>query len=151
MGEKNMNPAELGSKLYFCRAEDLEKNPNTLMQEIDLKTYVGDISMKAEPKACNNAEHWTVTHGSSITGNATLIGTVTEMDSWLKPQNITNARLVFVADCRQLPRKLKKGFRATYQRNTKWTRKASLWKEHNQKELTGHLRINGEELIFNAE
>lgn len=146
-----MNPAELGSKLYFCRAEDLEKNPNTPMQEIDLKTYVGDISMEAEPKACNNAEHYTVTHGCSFTGNGTLIGTVTEMDSWLKPQNITNARLVFVADYRQLPRKLKKGFCATYQRNTKWKRKASLWKEHKQKEITGHLRINGEELLFNAE
>ncbi len=44
MGEKNMNPAGLGSKLYFCRAEDLEKNPNTPMQEVELTPHVGDIA-----------------------------------------------------------------------------------------------------------
>lgn len=37
MEEENMNPAGLGSKLYFCRKEDLEKAPAPLpMQEVKL-------------------------------------------------------------------------------------------------------------------
>ena len=37
-----MNPAGLGGKLYFCRKEDFEKDPNTPMQE--LTPHVGDIA-----------------------------------------------------------------------------------------------------------
>lgn len=39
-----MNPAGLGGKLYICRKEDFEKDPNTPMQEVELETHVGDIA-----------------------------------------------------------------------------------------------------------
>lgn len=45
MEEENMNPAGLGSKLYFCRKEDFEKDPAHLpMQEVKLTPHVGDIA-----------------------------------------------------------------------------------------------------------
>lgn len=141
MREENMNPAGLGSKLYFCRKEDFEKDPTTPMQEVKLKPVkIGDIGLKEEAHCFPK--------GFSFTGIATLIGTATEKDSWLKSLNCDRANMVVVPDERRLPRKMKKGSRAKYQRNTKWKRKAALWLMRNQIELSGHLSIKGEELTF---
>lgn len=142
MEEENMNPAGLGSKLYFCRAEDFEKATAHLpMQEVKLEPVkIGDIGLK-------EGAHY-FPKGFSFTGSATLIGTATEKDSWLKALNSDRANMVIVPDERRLSRKMKKGFRAKYQRNTKWKRKAALWLMRNQIELSGHLSIKGGELTF---
>ena len=141
MEEENMNPARLGGKLYFCRKGDFEKDPTTPMQEvIPEPVKIGDIGLKEEA-------HY-FPKGFSFTGSATLIGTATEKDSWLKALNCDRANMVVVPDERRLPRKMKRGFRAKYQRNTKWKRKAALWLMRNQIELSGHLSIKGGELTF---
>ena len=135
-----MNPAGLGSKLYFCRKEDFEKAPAPLpMQEVKLEPVkIGDIGL-------NEEAHY-FPKGFSFTGSATLIGTATEKDSWLKALNSDRANMVVVPDERRLPRKMKKGFRSKYQRNTKWKRKAALWLARNQMTLTGSLRVEGEKM-----
>lgn len=137
-----MNPAGLGSKLYFCRKEDFEKDPAHLpMQEVKLEPVkIGDIGL-------NEEAHY-FPKGFSFTGSATLIGTATEKDSWLKALNSDRANMVVVPDERRLPRKMKKGFRVKYQRNTKWKRKAASWLARNQIELAGNLCIKEEELVF---
>lgn len=109
---------------------------------IELKPHVGDIGFKEEPIG----NGWSVT----LTGNATLISTTTEKDSWLKKLNCDNARLVVEPDERRLPRKMKKGFRAKYHRFTKWKHKAELWLTREQIKLSGNLQIKGEELTFKA-
>ena len=140
MREDHMGFAGLGSKIFVCRIEDLEKEPITPIQVIELKPHVGDIGFKEEP----------IGNGCSftLTGNATLISTATEKDSWLKSLNCDNARLVVEPDDLQLPRKIKKGFRAKYHRFTKWKHKAALWLTREQIELSGDLQIEGEELTF---
>lgn len=70
MGEQQ-NPAGLGSKLYVCRAEDFEKDPNTPMKEIDLAPHVGDIAMYAD--AQEGEDGWGSKGGFSLT--ATLDAT----------------------------------------------------------------------------
>lgn len=137
-----MNPAGLGSKLYFCRKEDLENDPAHLpMQEVKLEPVkIGDIGLKEEA-------HY-FPKGFSFTGSATLICTATEKDSWLKALNSDRANVVVVPDECRLPRKMKKGFRAKYQRNTKWKRKVALWAARNQMTLTGRLRVKGEKMTL---
>lgn len=144
MREDHMAPAGLGSKIFVCRIEDLEKDPITPIQVIELKPHVGDIGFKEEPIG----NEWSVPTNFTITGNATMISTVTEKDSWLKSLNCANTRLVVEPDERRLPRKMKKGFRAKYHRFTKWKHKAALWLTREQIELSGNLQIKGEELTF---
>lgn len=142
MEEENMNPAGLGGKLYFCRKEDFENDPAHLpMQEVKLEPVkIGDIGLKEEARYFQK--------GFSFTGSAALIGTATEKDSWLKALNSDRANMVVVPDERRLPRKMKKGSRAKYQRNTKWKRKAALWLARNQMTLTGSLRVEGEKMTL---
>lgn len=71
MGEENMNPAGLGGKLYFCRKEDLEKDPNTPLQEVKLEQHVGDISM-FEDEQQEHKNGYSSMKGFTITGTATL-------------------------------------------------------------------------------
>lgn len=66
-----MNPAGLGGKLYFCRKEDLEKDPNCPMQEVKLEPHVGDISM-SEDEQQERKNGYGSMKGFTITGTATL-------------------------------------------------------------------------------
>ena len=76
-----MNPAGLGSKLYFCRAEDFEKDPNTPMMEADLTSHVGDIAMYAEPQ--DGEGEWNDKGGFSLTATMTL-GTTPEQQKLIR-------------------------------------------------------------------
>lgn len=69
-----MNPTGLGSKLYFCRKEDFEKDPNTPMQEVKLKPHVGDISM-LEDEQQERKNGYSSMKGFTITGTVTLEAT----------------------------------------------------------------------------
>lgn len=74
MGEDNKNPAGLGGKLYFCRKEDFEKDPNTPKQEVELTPHVGDISM-FEDEQQERENGYSSMKGFTITGTATLEAT----------------------------------------------------------------------------
>lgn len=68
-----MNPAVLGGKLYFCRKEDFEKDPNTPMQEVKLEPVkIGDIAFAEwhEPQGGENG--WSDKGGFPMTFTATI-------------------------------------------------------------------------------
>ena len=72
MGEE-ATPAGLGGKLFFCRAEDFEKDPNTPMQEIGLISHVGDPGIIAEPQ--EGEDSWSSKGGFTLTGTMTFDAT----------------------------------------------------------------------------
>lgn len=138
MGEELQNPVGLGSKLFVFAKDDLEMKPVAV-------GAAAEVHVTEPPEGAT--EHWSIPKDFSFEGKATLLS-VTEKDSWLNTQNFDKVQLVTVPDDRLLPRKMKKGKRATYRRNTKWKRKAALWRERNQYVLTGSLRQDGDNLTF---
>lgn len=73
-----MNPAGLGGKLYFCRKEDFEKDPNTPMQEVKLEPVkIGDIAM-FEDGAQECGSGYGGMKGFTLTGTASFDGCTKE-------------------------------------------------------------------------
>lgn len=68
-----MNPAGLGGKLYFCRVEDFEKDPNCPMQEVELAPNVGDLAIMEDSREGESG--WGDKGGFTITGTATVYAT----------------------------------------------------------------------------
>ena len=93
-----MNPAGLGSELYFCRKEDLEKDPNTPMHEVKLEPVkIDDIAMFGDvAQECGNG--YSGMKGFTLTGTATLEATPEQ-------QRLIH-RLAY--GCGRLPRRRKK-------------------------------------------
>ena len=148
MGEENMNPAGLGGKLYFCRKEDFEKDQNTPMQEVELESVnIGDIVM-FEDGAQECGGGYNGRKGFTLEGMGKVSPEADFWSRWLCSDSPNQVCLLISPDVRRLPRKIKKGSRVKYQRNTKWKRKAASWLARNQIELAGNLCIKEEELVF---
>ena len=148
MEEDNINPAGLG-KLYICRKEDFENDPAHLsMQEVKLESVkIGDIAMfENGVQECGNC--YNGRKGFTLEGKGKVSPEVVFLSRWLCSDSPNQVLLSIFPVVRQSPRKIKKGFRAKYQRNTKWKRKAASWLTRNQIELAGNLCIKEEELVF---
>lgn len=93
MGEENMNPAGLGSKLYFCRKEDFEKDPNTPMQEVKLEPVkIDDIAMFEDvAQECGNG--YSGMKGFTLTGTATFNGCTKEQKKLMRRMMYGQGRL----------------------------------------------------------
>lgn len=130
-------PVGLG-KIFVCRKDDLEMKPVALNATSELKV--------AEPRY-GGADHWKM-KGFTIEGKAIFTRTSPGMEELLNQWDGRKSNVIIVPNELQLPRKLKKGFRATYRRDTKWKRNAALWRERNQKTFTGSLRQNGNKVTF---
>lgn len=146
MEDENMNPAGLGSKLYFCRKEDFEKATAHLpMQEV--KPHVGDIAMYEDgAQECGNS--YNGRKGFMLEGKGKVSPEVDFWSRWLCSDSPNQVRLLISPNVRHFPRNMKKGLCVKYQRNTKWKRKAASWLKRNQIELAGNLCIKEEELVF---
>lgn len=101
-------------KLYFCRVEDKDKEPQPLGEAVALKpgmlTYKDD-----EPKNEYGAK------GYSIGFNATMQEPSRELVEMLNRPTLWDVRLE--REPGRMPRKMKKALRARNRRDTKWKRK----------------------------
>ena len=98
MEKENMNPAGLGSKLYFCRKEDFEKDPNCPKQEVELTPHVGDIAFAEWREPQEDEDGRSNKGGFSTTFTATIEPT---------PEQNKFSRLLMQGQGR-LPRRRKK-------------------------------------------
>ena len=104
-------------KLYFCRVEDKDKEPQPLGEAVTLKP--GMLTYKDDDKKPLYSPN-----GFSITGNAVLEEPSRELIDkiWGAPQ-LWDATLQQKVG--RMPRKMKKAYRYGCSRNTKWTRKVA--------------------------
>ena len=111
-------PTGLG-KIYFCRAEDLEKNPGTPMQPLGevVKIEPGMLTYKDdESKSEYGAK------GFSTTFTGTMEEPGPELLELLNRPTLWDVKLEGRPG--RMPRKMKKALHARYRRDTKWKRKA---------------------------
>lgn len=104
-------------KLYFCRVEDKDKEPQPLGEAVTLEpgmlTYKDD-----EPKGEYGAK------GFSTTFTGTMEDPSPELlELLVTPPNRWDVKLE--RKMGRMPRKMKKAYRSDYPRNTKWTRKVA--------------------------
>ena len=126
-------PSGLGSKLFIIPKDAIKDGALTPVAMSDAHM---ELDMKEKLVKSNAPKSWKVCIGS--TANLTA----TDVNSWLKSDNIDKVTVTVFPDDRRLPRKMKKGFRAKYLRDTKWKRKASNWRWRKRFEMTGTLHMD---------
>lgn len=90
-------------------------------------------------------------HGFTITGTASIERSEEEMAEISRLLNGAaedSLTMTLTPDERQLPRKMKKGFRAKYRRDTKWKRKANSWRKRNERTFIGHITQDEDGVTF---
>ena len=133
-------PAGLG-KLYFCRVEDLNANPDA--QPIPLGEAVSIKSGMLTYKDDGDARPDYSAKGFNTTFRGHMEEPSDEIMELIKKPLKWNVKLQ--RQLGRMPRKMKKAHRSDYPRNTKWKRKVANY----QRRMTTYLR-NGE-LIFTEE
>lgn len=101
-------------KLYFCRVEDLDKQPVPLGEAIPIKP--GMLTYKDDEPSDE-------TKGFSGTFTGTMAEPSREMVELLNRPALWDVKLERKPG--RMPRKMKKAYRSDYRRNTKWTRKVA--------------------------
>ena len=106
-------------KLYICRVEDLEKNPNTPMKLLGeaVKIEPGMLRYNDEPSPSYEPK------GFTVTGNAILKEPSRELIEKLWETSLVDVTLNRKPG--RMPRKMKKAYRSDFSRNTKWKRKVA--------------------------
>ena len=106
-------------KLYFCRIEESDKEPQPLGEPITIKP--GMLTYKDDEPSSFPKSH-------QISFNATMEEPSKELLE--KLAGFDDSRLLVDVILRwrdpgRMPRKMKKAYRSCYPRNTKWTRKVA--------------------------
>lgn len=130
-------PAGLG-KLYFCRIEDLEDNPDA--QPIPLGEAVSIKPGMLTYKDDGDARPDYSTKGFSTTFTGTMEEPSDELMALLKKPLKWDVKIQ--RQLERMPRKMKKAHRSDYPRNTKWKRKVANY----LRRMTIYLR-NGELVV----
>lgn len=119
MGEQS-TPVGLG-KLYFCRAEDLEKSPAVH------PVLLGEtVSVKPGMLTCKDdgdEKPYSGTKGFSATFTGTMAEPSEELKKLLCQPSCFDVELQ--RKLGRMPRKMKKAYRSGHPRNTKWKRKVA--------------------------
>ena len=101
-------------KVYFCRVEDLDKQPMQLGEPITIKP--GMLTYKDDDESPSYSPK-----GFSTTFTGTMEEPSHELVELLN--RLTRWELKLLRKLVKMPRKMKKAYRSNYQRNTKWKRK----------------------------
>lgn len=129
-------PAGLGHKLFILPKDTVitsgeSLSPFTIVEsDLHIEPHLGAKPLTQSFKL----ESW---------GNTAAIPSQ-DINDWLDTDEARKVTVQCFPDDRRLPRKMKKGHRATYQRDTKWKRKAADWRWRNRFEMTGTLHMDDE-------
>ena len=137
MSEKPI-PAGLGHKLFILPKDAVvgigESLPPFTLREADLHFDIKEEPLVKPIMQSFKLESW---------GNSASLPTQ-GLNDWLDSEEGRKVTVTCFPSDSSLPRKMKKGNRATYRRDTKWKRKAAAWRWRNKFEVTGTMHFDDE-------